>query len=145
MKWLHYLEGCPGGVKLVTDHKTLTCLMSQEVLSRVPSNQGKNDGGAIANPLLDEKLGTLGSEFTLQHAGTNDYTIQKSQSAQYTAQKFSQWFPTFQYSLRSAKNAQAHALVTRSLANWCNTMLVTRLHSRRDVVWGSVLSLLLTG
>ena len=31
VKWPHYLEGCPGGVKLVTDHKTLTSLMSQEV------------------------------------------------------------------------------------------------------------------
>ena len=35
VKWRHYLEGCPGGVELVTDHKTLTSLMSQEVLSRV--------------------------------------------------------------------------------------------------------------
>ena len=35
VKWRHYLEGCPGGVKLITDHKTLTSLMSQEVLSRV--------------------------------------------------------------------------------------------------------------
>ena len=35
VKWRHYLEGCPGGVKLVTDHKTLTSLMSQEVLSQV--------------------------------------------------------------------------------------------------------------
>ena len=35
VKSRHYLGGCPGGVKLVTDHKTLTSLMSQEVLSRV--------------------------------------------------------------------------------------------------------------
>ena len=33
--WRHYLEGCPREVKLITDHKTLTSLMSQEVLSRV--------------------------------------------------------------------------------------------------------------
>ena len=33
VKWRHCFEGYPGGVKLVTDHKTLTSLMSQEVLS----------------------------------------------------------------------------------------------------------------
>ena len=31
VKWRHYLEGCLGGVKLVTDHKTLMSLMSQEI------------------------------------------------------------------------------------------------------------------
>ena len=35
VKWPHYLEGCPRGVKLATDHKKLTCFMSQKVLSRV--------------------------------------------------------------------------------------------------------------
>ena len=35
VKWRHYLEGCPGGVTVITDHKTLTPLMTQEVLSRV--------------------------------------------------------------------------------------------------------------
>ena len=35
VKWRHYLEGCLGGVKLVTDHKTLTSLMSQEIFLRV--------------------------------------------------------------------------------------------------------------
>ena len=30
----HYLEGCPGGVTVVTDHKPLTLLMDQQVLSR---------------------------------------------------------------------------------------------------------------
>ena len=29
VKWCHYLEGYPGGVKLVTNHKMLTSLMSQ--------------------------------------------------------------------------------------------------------------------
>ena len=32
--WRHYLEGCPGGVTVVTDHKPLTLLMDQQVLSR---------------------------------------------------------------------------------------------------------------
>ena len=32
--WRHYLEGCPGGVTVVTDHKLLTLLMDQQVLSR---------------------------------------------------------------------------------------------------------------
>ena len=35
VKWRHYLAGCPEGVKLVTDHKTVMPLMSQEVLSWV--------------------------------------------------------------------------------------------------------------
>ena len=35
VKWRHYLEGCPAGVKLITNHKTLTSLMSQEILSRM--------------------------------------------------------------------------------------------------------------
>ena len=30
----HYLEGCPGGVTVVTDHKPLTLLMDRQVLSR---------------------------------------------------------------------------------------------------------------
>ncbi len=32
--WQHYLEGCPKGVTVVTDHQTLTLLMEQPVLSR---------------------------------------------------------------------------------------------------------------
>ena len=35
VKWRQFLEGCARGVKLITDHKTLMSLMSQEVLSRV--------------------------------------------------------------------------------------------------------------
>ena len=34
IQWRHYLEGCPGGVTVVTDHKPLTLLMDQQVLSR---------------------------------------------------------------------------------------------------------------
>ena len=34
IQWRHYLEGCPGGVTVVTDHKSLTLLMDQQVLSR---------------------------------------------------------------------------------------------------------------
>ena len=34
IQWRHYLEGCPGGVTVVTDHKPLTFLMDQQVLSR---------------------------------------------------------------------------------------------------------------
>ena len=33
--WRHYLEGCPGGVTVVTDHQPLTHYMDQLVLSRV--------------------------------------------------------------------------------------------------------------
>ena len=33
--WRHYLEGCPGGVTVVTDHQPLTHYMDQPVLSRV--------------------------------------------------------------------------------------------------------------
>ena len=36
-QWRHYVEGCPGGVVLMTDHQPLTHLMSQSVLSRVQS------------------------------------------------------------------------------------------------------------
>ena len=36
-QWRHYIEGCPGGVTLMTDHQPLTHLMSQSVLSRVQS------------------------------------------------------------------------------------------------------------
>eukprot|EP00210_Caulerpa_lentillifera_P002711 g2591.t1 len=35
--WRHYIEGCPGGVTLMTDHQPLTHLMSQAVFSRVQS------------------------------------------------------------------------------------------------------------
>ena len=35
VKWCHYLEGCPGGVKLITDPRTLTSWISRKVLSRV--------------------------------------------------------------------------------------------------------------
>ena len=34
VQWRHYLEGCPGGVIVMTDHKPLTLLMDQQVLSR---------------------------------------------------------------------------------------------------------------
>ena len=33
IQWRHYLEGYFGGVTLVTDHKTLTLLMDQQILS----------------------------------------------------------------------------------------------------------------
>ena len=33
-QWRHYLESCPGGVMVVTDHKPLTHLMEQQVLSQ---------------------------------------------------------------------------------------------------------------
>ena len=34
LAWRHYLEGCPGGVTVMTDHQPLTFLMQQQVLSR---------------------------------------------------------------------------------------------------------------
>ena len=33
--WRHYLEGCLGGVTMITDHQTLVQLMDQPVLTRV--------------------------------------------------------------------------------------------------------------
>ena len=33
--WRHYLEGCPGGTTILTDHQTLIRLMDQPVLTRV--------------------------------------------------------------------------------------------------------------
>ena len=33
--WRHYLEGCPGGVTVVTDHQPLVRLMDQQVLTWV--------------------------------------------------------------------------------------------------------------
>ena len=33
--WRHYLEGCLGGVTVVTDHQPLVRLMDQQVLTRV--------------------------------------------------------------------------------------------------------------
>ena len=35
VQWRYYLEGCPGGVTVITDHQPLTLLMSQQILSRV--------------------------------------------------------------------------------------------------------------
>ena len=35
MVWRHYIEGCPGGVTVLTDHQTLRSLMDQPVLTRV--------------------------------------------------------------------------------------------------------------
>ena len=37
IQWQHYLEGCPGGVTVITDHQPLTHLMEQQVLSRLQS------------------------------------------------------------------------------------------------------------
>ena len=33
--WRHYLEGCPGGVTVVTNHQPLVCIMDQQVLTWV--------------------------------------------------------------------------------------------------------------
>ena len=33
--WRHYLEGCPGGMTVVTDHQPLVRIMDQQVLTRV--------------------------------------------------------------------------------------------------------------
>ena len=33
--WRHYLEGCPSGVTVVTDHQPLVCIIDQQVLTRV--------------------------------------------------------------------------------------------------------------
>ena len=37
IQWWHYLEGCPGGVTVITDHQPLTRLMEQQVLPRTQS------------------------------------------------------------------------------------------------------------
>ena len=33
--WRHYVEGCPGGVVILTDHQTLNRIMDQPVLTKV--------------------------------------------------------------------------------------------------------------
>ena len=35
LAWRHYIEGCPGGVTVLTDHQPLRTLMEQEVLTRI--------------------------------------------------------------------------------------------------------------
>ena len=37
IQWRHYLEGCPRGVTVITDHQPLNHLMEQQVLSRLQS------------------------------------------------------------------------------------------------------------
>ena len=37
IQWRHYLEGCLGGVTVITNHQPLTHLMEQQVLSRLQS------------------------------------------------------------------------------------------------------------
>ena len=37
LAWRYYLEGCPGGFTVMTDHQPLTFLMQQQVLSRTQS------------------------------------------------------------------------------------------------------------
>ena len=37
IQWRHYMEGCLGGVTVITDHQPLTHLMEQQVLSRLQS------------------------------------------------------------------------------------------------------------
>ena len=32
--WQHYLEGCPGGMTVVTDHQPLVRIMDQQVLTQ---------------------------------------------------------------------------------------------------------------
>ena len=40
VQWRHYLEGCPRGVIVMTDHKPLTLLMDQQVLSQSQRHGG---------------------------------------------------------------------------------------------------------
>ena len=34
INWRHYIEGCPGGITVITDHKPLTNLMDQSQFTR---------------------------------------------------------------------------------------------------------------
>ena len=52
VKWHHYLEGCPGGVKLVPDNQTVTSLMSQEVLSMVQARWLRQGFFQSFNPII---------------------------------------------------------------------------------------------
>ena len=40
LQWRHYLEGCPGGVTVMTDHQPLTLIMQQATLSRAQDEVG---------------------------------------------------------------------------------------------------------
>ena len=55
--WRHYLEGCPGGVTVVTDHQPLTRLMDQAVLSRVQTRWMRLGLFQSINPIVKYQPG----------------------------------------------------------------------------------------
>ena len=52
IQWRHYLEGCPKGVTVVTDHQPLTTLMTQSVTSRVQNRWIRMGFFQSINPVI---------------------------------------------------------------------------------------------
>ena len=55
--WRHYLEGCPGGVTVVTDHQPLTRIMDQPVLTRVQTRWMRLGLFMSINPVIKYQPG----------------------------------------------------------------------------------------
>ena len=55
--WRHYLEGCPGGVTVVTDHQPLTRIMDQPVLTRVQTRWMRLGLFQSINPVITYQPG----------------------------------------------------------------------------------------
>ena len=55
--WRHYLEGCPGGVTVVTDHQPLTHIMDQLVLTRVQTRWMRLGLFQSINPVITYQPG----------------------------------------------------------------------------------------
>ena len=50
--WRHYVEGCPGGVVILTDHQTLNRIMDQPVLTRVQTRWMRLGLFQSINPMI---------------------------------------------------------------------------------------------
>ena len=57
IQWRHYLEGCPKGVTVVTDHQPLTTLMTQSVTSRVQNRWIRMGFFQSINPVIKYQPG----------------------------------------------------------------------------------------
>ena len=57
IQWRHYLEGCPKGVTVVTDHQPLTHLLDQPVLSRVQVQWVRRGLFPLINPTIKYQPG----------------------------------------------------------------------------------------
>ena len=57
LAWRHYLEGCPGGVTVMTDHQPLTFLMQHQVLSWTQLRWGRLGLFQSIQPKMQYNLG----------------------------------------------------------------------------------------